>query len=232
MEEMEANKADLEKKPNTKKKLQEFLDKAEDDILGPTDEVGALLRSNRRNHTIVKGPDGEVHDCRPLKARKENESTNELNKVFSILNKVVDHHVGKENIEEGVEPAMLAYVKGSQKTNEDLAMECFDNQRNPDKYCSVLEAIEDVEIPTIINIYCSKGLKFEPAPFKATMERLGFTVLACNKLFMAMEKWKMEAMTYSQRNASNTNSGNSSFDTISPVTSSSGDSSMVFLSML
>ena len=179
------NLAGLTTKKNVnKKKLHDFLEKAEADVLGPTDEAGALLRSNRRNHTIVKGTDGDIYDCRPLKARKEDNSGTELNKIVSVLHKVVDQHLGKENIEDGIESMMMAFVDAKVYSNEDLARACFDPIKQTEKYDAVLATIIDVEIATIINIYCSKGLKLEPAPFKVALERLGFSVLACNKLFM------------------------------------------------
>ena len=83
--------------------------------MGPSDDVGALLRSNKRNHTIVKGPDGEIHDCRPAKARKDSDSSSELNKIFSVLGKVLNQQLAdrKGSVEEAVQASMLAFIKAT-----------------------------------------------------------------------------------------------------------------------
>ena len=201
--------------------------------MGPSDDVGALLRSNKRNHTIVKGPDGEIHDCRPAKARKDSDPSSELNKIFSVLGKVLNQQLAdrKGSVEEAVQASMLAFIKATNKTPDDLAEACFDPARHMENFVNVVDTAHLVEIDTIVSIYCSKGLNFEPIKFKASMERLGFSYLSANKIYMVMEKWRADAELFTEQKKSPGNDM-SSIDVCPSLNSTSSESDEVLLTML
>ena len=110
-------------------------------------------------------------------------TSNEVDRIFTFLNRYMEQQRSKENSEEAVENIMTAYITDTKKDAESLAASCFDPIGQNEKYWAILETILDVDVSTIVNIYCSKGMNFEPVNFKSSMKELGFAVLACSKLY-------------------------------------------------
>ena len=89
-------------------------------------------------------------------------------------------------IDQSAEKKILAFIEKTRKTVEYLITESrISDQKR--------EHLDDIGIPVIISIYCSKGHEFEPAYFKKEMMELGLEALECHKLFGLMQKWREEA---------------------------------------
>ena len=87
--------------------------------------------------------------------------------------------------EEQFEKGFLAWIKTQSKTVGDL-MRCAELSER------FHEDVIDIGLNTLVSMYCTRGANFSANLFKQELREMDLPMLACSKIYMALQCWRRE----------------------------------------